>query len=207
MLSIINARLHIFCTFLKIASATPGGLQDTHRHQWLRLQVSPAILQSEQDIFSAWVDRLVPTRSSVQSLIDEIHRIFRQRYGAWSSFFIVMDETQRLLHNKYHDFFRATMSNESRPILRPYLSVLKSFFKSVLLSGTGLSMTKTQAVIDSVVSKEGDMAPTSTITRTGFFDTRDGQVEYLSRYIPEHILNSASGKALQSRIDYWLHGR
>lgn len=68
-------------------------------------------------------------------------------------------------------------------------------------------MTKMQVVIDSIVSKEGDITPTATITRTGFFDTRDGQAEYLSRYIPQTILNSESGKALQSRIDYWLHGR
>lgn len=207
MLSLLHVRLHILHVFLKCALASPGGLQDIHKHQWLLLQLSPTLLTPSRDLFWGWMLTLRNSPHSViQSRMNDVHRILSQDPTS-RGLFIVIDETQQLLAKKFQGFFRSSTSGDPRPILRPYLGSLMPLLKRIIVSGTGLSMSTMEEVAGSVVSKEGDSSPFKTITNTGFFDTRAEQTEYLGAYIPKRILETAPGKALQSRINYWLHGR
>jgi hypothetical protein len=202
MLSILHARLFIFYTFLQCASAMPGGLQDTHKYQWLLLQVSPAATGAPQDIFLSCMNRFSGDSSNFvllnQTLLDKINKILQNQ-----RLYIAMDEVQELL--RMTDYFRSEDGESPRPILRPFYLALRSLFVTVILSGTGLSMTKMKEALSSVVSKEGRNF--IIMTDTGCFDGMDEQEKYTDYYIPAERPRTASITALQSRLEYWLRGR
>jgi hypothetical protein len=67
-------------------------------------------------------------------------------------------------------------------------------------------MHELETVLVSAVAKEGGLKP-EMMTDLGAFDTEETQRAYLEHYLPPGFLDTASGKAVASRVGYWLHGR
>ncbi|KIM25388.1 hypothetical protein M408DRAFT_210132 [Serendipita vermifera MAFF 305830] len=206
-LLILYARIFIFRAFLECASAMPGGITANHKGRWLLIQVAPETLLL-RDVFRSFV-RLVG-RASKEYLFEAIEldlpRVERLLGLQSTALFCVLDEAQ-IPTNKLSDCFRSeTNPTQPRPILREIIQTWTLMFPNLIVSGTDLSMQDLEAVLVSVVAKEGGIA-TETVTDIGAFDNEEDQRAHLQYYCPPGFLDTDLGMEVASRSGYWLHGR
>ena len=202
--AILYARLIIFRIFLEHASSMPGGITDEHKGRWLLLQIAPTIFLKD-DPFEVLSLELwdVPNGYFLRKIKREKTTIDTLLQG--QRLFCVLDEAQVPTELASKCFKSGDEPYEDRPILRELIIAWKGILPKLIISGTGISMEKIDAVLSSATAKDGDKR--LTFTDLGVFDSEEGQRAYLERYLPMGFLDSPSGKALASRAAYWLHGR
>jgi hypothetical protein len=196
---LLYARLLIFYEFLQIASKQPSG-----RKQWLLLQVAPKTLVGS-DIFlqiysAANLAKFDDLRAQCGDLLDKIKLIISCRP------FCVLDEAQAALR-VLPNWFRGADGLLNRSVLRP---IVVSWSRStatlrMIISGTGVSIRELDEVFTSAVAKEPQ--PPEMVVNIGSFDNEETQTAYLRLYLPTGLLDTTIGKALASRVVFWLHGR
>jgi hypothetical protein len=207
-LLILYVRMFVLRIFLECASAMPGGIMEEHKERWLPIQVAPKTLLAEPDVFVALTQ--LAGRASVDHLYEVIqceHLVVRRLLGPQRpALFCVLDEAQ-VPTNKFSDCFLSdTEPAQRRPILRQIILTWTRVLPNLIVSGTGVLMHKLETVLGSAVAKEGGLEP-EMVTDLGAFDTEETQRAYLEHYLPPGFLDTASGKAVASRVGYWLHGR
>jgi hypothetical protein len=203
-LLLLYARHVCFRVFLQCAKATEGGITDDHKVRWLLIQVAPKTLL-EFDIF------LECTRSAGKASIDYLEGAIQRESNCIKrlipqqpALFCVLDEAQVLIENE--DYFQSDKHPlQGRTVLRPILTSWRSILPNLIVSGTGLSMQEVESVVGSVVAKAGDSVKAE--TDVGGFDDEVSQRTYLKEYFPEGDLDKPEGKAIASRVGYWLRGR
>jgi hypothetical protein len=208
-LRVLYARVFIFRVFLECASEMPGGIIEDHKGRWLLLQVAPETLLVKRDIFSALTQLLELAsfgflRVSVQSELNTIDGLFGSRPPA---LYCVLDEAQVPTNLFAGCFVSDADPAKPRPILRPIILTWISVLPNLIVSGTGISMQDLETVLGSAVAKERGQPRPETVTDIGAFDDEEDQRVYLEYYLPRRFLDRDSGRALASRVGYWLHGR
>ena len=204
LLLLLYARYVCFRVFLQCAAATDGGITENHKERWLLIQVAPETLLA-QDIFVSFTRSMGRASSQfLEAAIQVETLIIEQLLPERSTLFCVLDNAQEL--RKYLGYFRSdTDPAQGRPILHPIVLVWKSILPNLIVSGCGMSMREVGTVFGSVVAKEG--GGPETVTEIGAFDDEDGRRAYLERYFPPGFLDTSEGKAITSRVGYWLRGR
>ena len=210
-LLLLYARYLCFRVFLECARDTTDGITDDHKLRWLLIQVAPTTLLGSPDIFSRCM-RAAGNASVdyLKQLIEDESLEIEKHLPPRTTLFCVLDEAQTLTKNT--SFFQSDPDSKSskppvpRPILREILLSWKSMFQTLIVSGTGMSMTDVQTVTGSVLAKEGG-EPTQTVTEVGGFDDDDTRRAYLERYFPPGFLETPEGKEIVDRVGYWLRGR
>jgi hypothetical protein len=205
-LRILYARIFILRAFLSMTS-----LDDMTRlrKQWLVLQVAPRALLGV-DVFAEFIHRLsiIHEEFFATALSTEMQSI-NELMGDplfCANLFSVIDESQNLA-DMFTTFFRSVKDpTHDRPLLREVVQTAMTRFPRTIISGTGLSMDVFESILNSLVAKSDNEGP-KTVFGTGAFDNEDDLKPYLEYYFPPGMLGTHSGRALVSRIGYWLHGR
>jgi hypothetical protein len=208
-LAIVYARLFIFHAFLERVSGLPGGIAaDEYKKIWLLIQIAPKSLTGE-DLFSD-LTRLVGGSLSTENLktstTSKRSQIRTMLPAHAITIHHVLDEAQELTE-KFSNCFRGGKNSDApRPILRVVFQTWSPMAQHLIVSGTGLSMKQVTEVWNSFVAKE-ETKIEETQTDLGAFEEPEKQLQYLERYLPSSILNSAPGIALVRRVAHWLYGR
>jgi hypothetical protein len=208
-LRVLYARIVIFRIFIECASLMHSGITEDHKTRWLLLQVAPSTLLEGHDVFSKLTQLLKGASSSYLngSVLQELTRVRHLLGPEPSILHTVLDEGQALM-DKFPDCFRSNgIRPDARPVLRPLILAWTRILPNLIVSGTGMSMREVTIVLGSAVAKEGRRPLPETVTDLGAFDDAEDQYEYLKTYLPPNFLDTDSGKALASRVEYWLHGR
>jgi len=182
----------------------PGGITDAHKGRWLLLQIAPTTFLKD-DPFEALSLELwgAPDEYFLRQIKREKTAIDELLQG--QKWFCVLDEAQVPTESAWDCFKSKNKLYEDRPVLRELVRAWEESLMGLIISGTGISMEKIDAVLSSAVAKDG--CEVLTFTDLGVFDSEEGQWAYMERYLPLGFLGSPAGKALASRAAYWLHGR
>ena len=203
-LQLLYARYVCFRVFLQSAAATDGGIKEDHKGRWLLIQLAPVTLLTQSDIFLN-LFRLVGKALSEDldaAILDESITI-KALLPQQPTLFCVLDEAQTLTKDSH---FRSSNDPvQGRPILRPIISTWKEKLPNLIVSGTGIPMQAVEPIMGARVAKEG--GGPEMMTEIGGFDDADGQRAYLERYFLPGFLDKPEGKAIASRVGYWLRGR
>jgi hypothetical protein len=205
-LLLLYARSVCFRVFLECAAAMTGGITENHKVRWLLIQVAPATLLKQPDIFLACTRSAgSPSTGYLEGALADELSLIKKYLPQSSTLFCVLDEAQVLTKNS--DYFRSeTSPQQDRPILREILRSWREKLPDLIVSGTGISMREVETAMGAVVAKEGGGGP-PTVTEIGGFDDEDGRRAYLEQYFPPGFLDTPEGKEVVSRVGYWLRGR
>ncbi|KAJ7163141.1 hypothetical protein C8R46DRAFT_1281524, partial [Mycena filopes] len=222
---VLLARVLIFQAFLKSITKTRRITADDKR-RWVLIQMYPSLLVDTKgtthDCFNVLAGKLNKVGLNgpqcdtlIKALLQDISGYLKTHDGAGannSSFrlFCVLDEAQ-FAANCLTGAFRSNKSPDTpRPALRPMIDCLDVFVKSqdvhmgLTVAGTGVDQDIVTMTMNSTIQKDFRFELTSL---TGSFgrDTRQLQMDYVTRYIPAHLL--VAGRQLVKRCMHWLEGR
>jgi len=182
----------------------PGGITDEHKGRWLLLQIASTTFLKEDPFEKLSLELWgVPDEYFLRKIKSEKTTIDMLLQG--QKLFCVLDEAQVPTELASECFKSKDKPYEDRPILRELIMAWSGTLPKLIISGTGISMEKTDVVLSSRIAKEG--GEVQTFTDLGVFDSEEGQRAYMERYLPSGFLNGPSGEKLASRAAYWLHGR
>lgn len=114
--------------------------------------------------------------------------------------YIVVDEAQEAA-KKMKAAFQSEESQAEHSILHRLILAFRPY-RSLILSGTGLSQTDVQAVTSSFVTK--GILSNRVKTDVGLFDKTLIQKKYLLHYLPPHLHDTPMIQRLISRASYWI---
>jgi hypothetical protein len=205
-LQVLTARLLVLHIFLEEVRAINPKRLDIYRERWLILQLRPMEVV-EKDIFQSLtviLNKASNTFLGVHGEEGEACRLsveIRKRFIP-HKLYLVLDEAQVPARS-----LRASAAEPSiqRPILREILSAWEQQRYIIVVAGTGLSVKEMKEAVGSRIVKPD--IPWRTRTHTGAFDSREAQSDYVSRYLPPHLVQSDSGRLLLQRCWSWLRGR
>ncbi len=190
-LLLLYARYVCFRVFLQCAAQMDGGITKNHKGRWLLIQLAPATLLAQSDIFVTFT-RMAETASGeyLNQAIYKESATVQDLLPPCTGLFCVLDEAQALTKNL-----------DCLPI------ILKWRWKSLnlIISGTGIPMREVETDTRSMVAKEGG-GPIM-VTEISGFDDEDGRRAYLKQYFPPGFLDTSEGEEIASRVGYWLRGR
>lgn len=213
---VLTSRILVFECFLKMAqtssqSTNPMRPIDQYKEHWLLLQLcSKQILGV--DLFAKVSDLLKDASDdylmvTIPTEVKERLVASQEKYKLDTDFYLILDEAQRAIEELVGCFRSESKKLVNRPVLRPIISAWSAAADEkfpIIISGTGLSIDIVNEVVGSAILKP---APFGRVTRTGAFDTRERQLDYISRYMPPHIAESESGKELLERAWTYARGR
>ncbi|CAG8549758.1 4902_t:CDS:2, partial [Acaulospora colombiana] len=203
------SRRFVFDTFIKVVKEVYNGvIPDTAKLDWLLLQILPDRFPLGQDPFTSIInDCLIGvTQEVLAQLHNELEPGRILGLDQNKPFLLVIDEIQ-VAGERYKTSFSDASGKKPRPVLRPIVQYLSETTLNgrVIVSGTGFSLENFKTVVTSGVGKEP--LPWSVVYKTGDFDVRETQMDYVSAYLPSNFLSSPSGCHLKARMYEWLRGR
>jgi hypothetical protein len=203
---VFAARLVVFRLFLQLAKARNGHIGPEHQRLWLLFQLSnplPGFRTPHPFVtMKECLDRA--SDDALETLIKDFEQI-RMQYFPESGFTIALDEAQHAVRLHRFCFLSSGEHTTFRSILREIVKVFNSLVVKIVVSGTGLSLEEVEEVLNSSVGKP--LGQFETFVELGMFDDPLKLEAALQRYIPSSILESPSGKSLQTRIREYLPGR
>jgi hypothetical protein len=206
LLQPLFSRLHIFVLFLWYASDQPGGITEEDKERWLLLQVAPETLVGV-DIFSKLTIALRGASTDTEEVLSTKIRDLLVKIDTFlpgQRVTCVIDEAQYPAHLLTTKFLSS--NREPRPVLRELFLKWQECLGSIIVAGTGISMSDIEVILNSTASKD-IVTRHEVITETGAFDETEDQRDYLDKYFPSGYFDDEAGQLLLSRIGYWLHGR
>jgi hypothetical protein len=203
---LLLARWSIFRLFIEEAKKQQRSLAGL-KQEWLFFQLFSSSIYGD-DPFNDFIEKCV-ARADLSLLLDlrvglKPKDILGSEFN--EHFFYVIDEIQ-VAGMKYRECFSDARGKEERPVLRPILQTLSSDsdYATIIVSGTGFSLSDFKTVFVSSVGKADDEWTTEYLT--GDFTNPSIQSTYIERYLPASYLNSPSGSVLMRRMHKWLRGR
>ncbi|KAF8309783.1 hypothetical protein F5887DRAFT_1091838 [Amanita rubescens] len=184
------------------------------RRRWVLAQVLPPCLPSSADLFVEVLQALRRTETDILlKIISSLLKTITERKDLFpmeirTPLFIVIDKAQVAAEDL--KFFRSG-SGDLLPILREMVDFFlsRSFFKKIILSGTGLSTQLVKyAPVRSVAAKQVPNGKVPLVfTDVGRFTRDDSSQEtYIRRYLTLSNDN-ISDRRLLERMMYWFSGR
>ena len=187
----------------------------TARRRWVLAQVLPPRLAfgGPSDLFGVVLRSLRNAnidimreiiRSMLRFVTTKWRELFPERFE--TKFFVVIDEAQ-VAADHLKEYFPSTTGTDMRPILdEMYRFFLQypSVVSGIILSGTGLSIQKTEEAVGSASAKKLDIRREMVFTDVGRFDNFS-QEAYIRRYLT--LSDKDSDRRLLERLIYWFSGR
>lgn len=209
MLRVIKARLIVFeyfCSAMK--RMFPSRDVNEFKLHWLFLQLLPNEILGG-DVFKSLSEMLNDASSDyytehITNPSGFYHRV-KGELGI-KNLISVLDDAQ-ILVTKLSGRFQSESygSFRPRPVLKPIVESLQKLRHTpIIVSGTCLSL---QLLSEPVVWEFCTPALFPTITKLKAFDNFEKQRNFIRRYVPEHILETESGKEFLERAWIWVRGR
>ncbi|KAI4521435.1 hypothetical protein K525DRAFT_269862 [Schizophyllum commune Loenen D] len=173
-------------------------------------ELTSLIIDHAADITLRDLQKIV--ENTLRPCVDAISRDYYAKTPAdkTARALIVLDEAQIMLKACPASFEATSDPTDARPLLRPvvdaFLRCSKNWsnFFNVLGLGTGISA---QSATEALHTLAGKKANSLVYKVTGAFDDMKTLQKYAFRYIPESVLDTASGRQLLERLWQCLRGR
>jgi hypothetical protein len=197
-------RMHAFKLFLEFLRDTQGGVNNEYKTRWLLLQVCPLAL-GFHDFFKdslSFFPNITYQNIRKRVVLEKV--AIEKILGQGVPIFHVIDEAQ-VPAKLYAQYFRSPPRGP-RSVLRELVVTFTNLdLRNLLVSGTGISMTKVKSIVDTAVSKIPIQQ--ELFKDIGAFDSEASQRKYLERYVPPGFFSTRAGEMLSARLAFWLHGR
>lgn len=212
LMTVLVARTLVFKRFVEVAKRIRGGLDDNTKYDWLRFQLSDKVSptrSSEHPFFrmEQCLRRAAP--DALREILSDFHMIRDALLGT-NELFFVFDEAQAA-DKRYPNAFMSSQTKVPRSPLREIVATMltvKSPTASILISGTGLSLSSVHEAITSGAGKlEVESNQFKLIHDFGGFYTQSQLRAYMEQYLPQAFLQSQTGNLLQRRVCSYLCGR
>ena len=208
---VLTVRYFVFKWFMKsIRELLPDRSIDEFRKHWLFLQLQPVALLGT-DVFSELSRILKSDRMKYLLFWGDFHNYMcalQEEFKLDDNFTVALDDAQEALY-ELPESFPSLWNNTNRPVLIPLLTAWKEAScwadnSKVIIAGISASL--------GIAKEAGYYKLFATVMFfpvqvSSAFDDHDWQRKYMLRYLPTHLVETDSGKALLERAWNMLRGR